>query len=73
MWIDKKPRLKTTNLCDFGGSPVINHSVKCWLCDKRSAIYFAYPNFIFLPCRECQKTYEGWWTKKKKWWKLFKN
>jgi len=67
-WIDKKPKLKVTQMFDYGGSPVIAHSVMCWLCDERSAVYSAYPNFIFLPCSKCQEFHTGYWNKRKKWW-----
>ena len=41
------------------------HDLECWLCDnEQSAIYFANPHWVFMPCRECQKKYEGFWTPK---------
>lgn len=72
MWVDNKPKLTTTKLCDYGGSPVVVHSVKCWLCDKRSAVYSAYPEFIFKPCWYCQSKYLGQWTKKPRWYEFWK-
>ena len=72
MWIKTKPEHKITEMCDFGGGPAINHSVICWLCDKDSAVYSAYPEFIFLPCWDCQKTHNGHWNKKKWYQKIFK-
>jgi hypothetical protein len=56
-WVEKEPELKVTELSDYGESPAIKHSVMCWLCDERSAIYAAHPQFTFKPCWECQKTY----------------
>ena len=68
-WINKEPKLKKTEMFDYEGTPVIVHSVMCWLCDKRSAVYSAYPAFIFKPCWECQEKHQGQWTKKKPLWK----
>lgn len=49
------------------------HSVQCWLCNERPAVYDAYPNWHFIPCCGCQESHTGIWTPKKKWWeKLFK-
>ena len=72
MWIDKEPKKNVTELCDYGGSPAVSHSVMCWICDKEPAVYSTWPNFIFIPCWKCQKKYKGWWTKKKKWWEFWK-
>lgn len=52
-----------------GGS---EHNLICWMCNKRPAIYYMNPNWIFMPCRECQKIYVGFWSKKKPWWQFWK-
>ena len=56
-----------TEIIPFGPGG-FNHSVQCWLCHERSAVYDAYPNWHFIPCWECQKTHTGIWTSKKTWW-----
>jgi len=40
------------------------HSVKCWLCNKNSAVYDAHPNWHFIPCWKCQDRNKGIWSKK---------
>ncbi len=75
MWVKKKPKLKITELFDYEGSPVVSHSIKCWLCDKNPAVYSGYPDFCFLPCWECQEKTEGIWNRdiwNKKWYQFWK-
>ena len=52
-----------------------DHNLICWLCNRRSAVYAMYPQWVFMPCWKCQKQYEGIWTEKKNWlgklWKKF--
>lgn len=58
---------------DFGGSPAISHSVKCWFCDERPAVYVAgMGKWYFMPCWECQKPIMGVWSRKKKWYEFWK-
>lgn len=52
-----------------GGS---DHNLICWMCNKDSAIYSMHPDWIFLPCWECQRKRIGYWTKKKKWYQFWK-
>lgn len=48
------------------------HNLICWMCEDKPAIYSMNPEWIFLPCRDCQKKYKGIWTNTKKWWQVWK-
>ena len=71
MFVKQPPKNKLiVKMFEMG--PAIDHNLVCWLCDKRSAVYYTWPKFIFYPCWRCQEKYEGAWTKKKPWYKLWK-
>lgn len=73
MWIkEKMGRKHAVQMIDLGAGAV-NHNLLCWLCDKNSAVYYTHPKFVFYPCWNCQKQYQGDWTpKKKSWWEFWK-
>jgi hypothetical protein len=73
MWLKNKiGKKRVVQMIDLGAG-AIGHNVLCWLCDEKSAVYYANPKFVFYPCWSCQEIYEGEWTKKKSWWeRIFK-
>jgi hypothetical protein len=46
------------------------HSLLCWHCKEKPAVYRANPYWDFIPCWDCQSRYVGVWTKKSFWKRL---